>query len=380
MSHAPFLKLVKPFIAVGLFLVVGMAVPVFAGQSSYLNYLVGLSLILTVLTVSLNIAMGFTGLISVAHGAFFGLGAYTTVLLQTRLSLPFWLAILGGAAMAASFGLLLGVLTLRLSGHYFAISSLAFALVLVIVLRRWTSVTNGQAGLQGIPGPSDIVVGPVVVSLGSGVGLYVCALILCIGSLLLTYWLRSSRFGRALEAVRANQLLAASLGINVVRAKLAALAGSAALAAIAGAWYAIYIGFFQPQDAGFMRGFEAIVYLVVGGPATVWGPVIGTFVVVLLPEYLRAISDYRFLLMGLVLILIVQRAPGGLVAIMSRGGAWARRVLGPRVKPVSARAAVTGGRSRPRNGLPPSRGGREVARSNGAGPNTERPSEGGDPS
>lgn len=299
-----------PWLAGGL---VAVAVP-FVVTNNYLFHLIIIAVIWSILATSLNLVLGFTGLLSLAHGAFFGLGAYTSALLVTKAEWNFWATIPPAMAVAALFGAVLGLLTLRLSEHYFAISTLSFGIVVSLVLEKWDDLTEGPRGISSIPAPSPInLFGWGEISFESNVAKYylsLAALALC---LLFVWRLVRSPIGRAFESIRQNELLACCLGVDLVFYKLLAFALSAAMAGLAGVLYGVYITYINPIDAGLWNGFYAVMYIVIGGIGTFAGPIVGTLFLVTLPELLRRFQDYRLLLLGVLLILTITFLPQGIV-------------------------------------------------------------------
>jgi branched-chain amino acid transport system permease protein len=294
-------------------LVLAAAVP-FIVTNSYLFHLLVMAIIWGILATSLNLVLGYTGLLSLAHGAFFGMGAYTSALLVTKCDWNFWATIPPAMAVAALAGVVLGVLTLRLEGHYFAISTLSFGIVVSLVLEKWDSLTEGARGVTSIPAPTPIALfGLGVLRFESNTAKYYLAVAILAICLLFVWRLVHSPMGRALEAIRQNELLASCLGIDLVLHKLLAFAISAAMAGLAGVLYSVYITYLNPADAGLWNGFYAVMYIVIGGMGTFWGPLIGTLFLVTLPEFLRMFQEFRLLILGVLLILTITFLPDGIV-------------------------------------------------------------------
>ncbi|MGI4953203.1 MAG: branched-chain amino acid ABC transporter permease [Janthinobacterium lividum] len=304
------MRRVLPWVAGGI---LAAALP-FLVTNNYLFHLLIMAVIWSVLATSLNLVLGYTGLLSLAHGAFFGLGAYCSALLVTKAEWNFWATIPPAMLVAALFGTVLGLLTLRLSGHYFAISTLSFGIVVSLVLEKWDDLTEGPRGISSIPAPTPIgLFGWGELDFESNVAKYYLALLTLALCLLFVWRLVHSPVGRALEAIRQNELLAACLGVNVVFYKLVAFAVSAAMAGLAGVLYSVYITYINPIDAGLWNGFYAVMYIVIGGMGTFLGPVVGTVFLVTLPELLRMFQDYRLLLLGILLILTMTFLPQGIM-------------------------------------------------------------------
>ena len=324
-----------PVAAVVLSLVVATV-----ADSNYWLYVMAIAVTFAILSVGLNLVMGYTGLVSVAHGAFFGLGAYGFVLCSERGLHPVLAAVVG-ILVAGVGGVLLGSLTLRLSGHYFAISSLAFAVVVMLVLDRWADLTHGARGLTKVPEMPAWEAGGLRIDLAMpSHALVAVTVILALCQIGVAALVRSP-FGRALTAIRASELLAASFGVALVRTKLIGLVLSAGIAGMAGILYVLQVRFFVPADAGFTVGFYAVMYVAVGGMGTIWGPVVGAIVLRVAPEYLRTFDELRMLILGIVLILMIKFAPRGLVGMAS--AAW-RRVRRRDVTATADVSVAAGGR------------------------------------
>lgn len=308
-----------------------VALPWFV-PGAYVFHLATISVIWSIAAVALNLIMGYTGLLSVAHGALAIVGGYTSSLLVVNLSANFWLSFILGGVVAAVCGFLLGVLTLRLRGHYFAISTMAFGIVVGLVLEKWESVTGGARGITYIPPPPNISLIGLTIPLSSDLAKYFLAVGLLAVAVIVVRNIVESRFGRALAAIRSNDLVARSQGVDVVRHKLIAFVISAFIAGLAGTLYATYLAYLSPNDASLWTSFFILMYVVVGGMGTTWGPVIGAFFVVIVPEWLRLFDEYRVLLIGVLLIITITFLPGGVMQGLERGRKvitsrlWKRRI------------------------------------------------------
>jgi len=281
-------------------------VPLFSGSDYHLQLATQL-LIFVILFIGVDIAVGHAGLVSVAHGALFGVGAYATAILTVDHGLNFWLSIPVGIALAAIFGLLIGILTLKLAGHYFVIATMAFALLIHTAAKN-LPITHGELGITNISKPG-------VLGLFSGnqaLSFYFLMAIATLVVVVVYFWLMRSAFGRRLRAIRDNPLLADALGIDISTAKLLAFVASASIAAFAGSFHAVFLTYINPAVTGYELGFTALMALIIGGRTTLGGIIVGAFIFAILPEMLRDAEQYRLVIMGAILIVVVQRAPAGI--------------------------------------------------------------------
>lgn len=267
-------------------------------------------LIWTILFIGLDIAVGHAGLVSVAHGALFGLGAYVTGILTAEAGWGFWTTVPVSVFLGGLIGLCIGMMTLRLGGHYFVIATLGVGLLITIIIRNWTSLTNGDLGLSPIPPPTLFGT-----PLDRSQQMYYLMAAVCILCALGSWLLMRTATGQRLRAIRDNSALASALGIDVSRARLVAFVISAGIAALAGSFQASYLAYINPSVASYEVGFTALMAIIVGGRAQVAGPFLGAAIFVILPEVLRDVDQYRLITLGVILILVVQFAPDGLAGV-----------------------------------------------------------------
>jgi branched-chain amino acid transport system permease protein len=300
-----------------------------AVRSNYLLHILVMTQIYVVLAMSLNLVLGYAGLLSLAPPAFFGIGAYTSALLALRLGWAFWPGLLAAGAAGLVVAAAIGVPSLRLSRHSFVIVTLSFTLLAQLAATNWTDLTRGAMGLPGIPPPRLVL---------PGIGAYRLAtktawFYLMLGVLLVTLCafaaLVRSRLGRAILAVREDEVLARAMGIDADRVKRIAFAASGLLGGIAGSCYAHYISFIDPSLFDFYYTENLLIMVILGGAGTIWGVVAGAAIFNVVPELLRINPELRTLLYGLVLLAAISAAPGGLAG-------WVR-----------ARAAARGGGAGP---------------------------------
>jgi len=295
-------------------------------RSNYLLHILVMTQIYVVLALSLNLILGYAGLLSLAPPAFFGIGAYTSALLALRLGWPFWPALAAAAAAGLLFAAAVGVPSLRLSRHSFVIVTLSFTLLAQLATTNWTDLTRGPMGLPGIPPPVLRVptIGPVRIA--GKAGWYELMLAVVVVALLAFAALVRSRLGRAILTVREDEVLARALGIATDRVKLLAFALSGLLGGVAGSCYAHYISFIDPSLFDFYYMENLLIMVVLGGAGTLWGVVAGAAIFNVVPELLRIHPELRAFLYGIALLAAVSVAPGGLAGwVRARRAARAAR-------------------------------------------------------
>jgi branched-chain amino acid transport system permease protein len=242
-----------------------------------------------------------TGLLSVGNAAFAGIGAYTAALLTMRLGWPFPVALAAGTLAAALVGLVVGLPVLRLSGVYLALATLAFGEVTRVLFLN-LEVTGGAMGLNGIPPKTEL-----------------WHLVLALAGLLYFFHrLGRSRLGRTLAAIREDEIAARVMGIDVVYHKNLVFVLGAAIAGLAGAFNAHFTFFVSPREYGFGPAVDILAFAVLGGVGSYWGPILGSAILTLLPELLRFLDEFRGMVTGLVLFLVIVYLPNGLLEVRAR--------------------------------------------------------------
>ncbi|MHB1653800.1 MAG: branched-chain amino acid ABC transporter permease [Desulfitobacteriaceae bacterium] len=285
----------------------------FAFSNDYLIHILIMSGINIILVLSLNIISGFAGQISLGHAAFFGIGAYTSALLAIK-GIPVWLTLFLAAPISAFIGLLIGYPVLRLRGHFFAIATLGFGEIVHLVINNWVKVTHGPMGLSGIPKPE----GFLAIDFGSKVSYYFLTLVLVSATIYLSLRIKNCKVGRALLAIRTDEITAKTMGVNVTYYKVVAFTWSAAIAAIAGALYAHYVLFLSPETFKLATSINILLMLLIGGMGSILGPVLGGLFITVLSEYLRAFAQYQMLIYGFLIVIVVIFAPKGLSGIFEK--------------------------------------------------------------
>jgi branched-chain amino acid transport system permease protein len=266
------------------------------------------------LALGLDFILGYAGQLNLGQSAFYGLGGYVSTLLITKLGVPFWPAFAAGVAFAGLAGMILALFAVRLRGHYLAIASLGFAVIVHQILLNWISLTQGPLGIYAIPPPPAIAIpGLPVIDFRNPVALFY----LVAGFALFTYFILDqivrSPIGETLTAIREDEISASSLGINATAWKVFAFGVGAAVGGAAGCFYATFVGTLVPDAFFITESFTILSMVIVGGMGTLIGPVFGAILLTLLPELLRGIGDMRLIVYGVALTLVVLFMPGGLV-------------------------------------------------------------------
>jgi len=265
------------------------------------------------LAIGLDFVLGFAGQLNLGQSAFYGIGAYVSTLLIMRLGLPFWAAFVCGVAASAASGMALSLFAVRLRGHYLAIASLGFAVITYQVLLNWISLTQGPLGIYAIaPPPAIALPGLPAIDFTNLASLfYLVAGFALIAYVLLDQLVRSP-VGETLTAIREDEVSAASLGIDCRAWKVFAFGIGSAVAGAAGCFYASFVGTLVPDAFFITESFTILAMVIVGGMGTLVGPVAGAILLTVLPELLRGIGDWRLIVYGAALTLVVLFMPGGI--------------------------------------------------------------------
>ena len=296
------------------------------GLKNYYLHIAVLSLLHILLALGLNLIAGYAGQLSLAHAAFFGIGAYTTALLTLNQHWSFWLAAPIGAVVAGLVAVAIGLPTLRLKGPYFVISSMGFGEIVRLIFLNWQSVTRGPNGLPGIPAPDPINLGFVKLTFESRMESYYLILFVLFGVLILYYNLVNSRIGRALRAIRNDYIAAQVMGIHIAFYRILAFAGGAALAGLTGALYSGYIRFISPDTFTSGESINILIMMVIGGMGTIVGPIIGAVAITYLLETMRVFAEYRLVIYGLLMFVVILYMPQGVAGMLE--SLWHRVTAG----------------------------------------------------
>jgi branched-chain amino acid transport system permease protein len=272
-------------------------------------------LIFGLFALSLDLIMGFTGMVSFGHAAYFGLGAYASALVLLHFAQPVPVALLAGALLAGAVAAPVGWLSTRATGIYFAMLTLAFAQLLYTVAYKWRDLTGGSDGIAGVPKTELFWGGP---SLASPRAFYLLVAACVVLSLLACRALVSSPFGRALQAIRENERRFMSLGRDPRPFKVVVFVVAATLAGLAGALFAPFRGFASPEVMFWVLSGQGLMMVITGGIGTLVGPILGAMIFILIQEVLSSYTEHWMIFTGALFVLMVIFLPGGLVGTARR--------------------------------------------------------------
>lgn len=286
-------------------------------SGKYQIHILTLGMIWAIAALSLNLILGYTGQASLAHGAFLGIGAYTFGILLARVGVNFWLAIPLAGLFTASLGMLVGLPSMRTKGPYFAILTLCFNFIVFKVFENWKWLSGGIQG-QTVPIPSY---------LGQRSVRYYLVLAFLILVILIERQIVKSLLGSSLIAIRSNERLAEAVGISAYRYKLLSFTVSCFLVGLAGALLAMENGQLDYTVTNYFYSFYILIYLLIGGVATLSGPVVGAVGIFFLLDRIKSIGEFRNLIFGLVLIVVIIYFPRGIVGGARQFWDWAKEAI-----------------------------------------------------
>lgn len=298
-------SLILGTLIVGLVYVVLAVLPIF--YSSYYINILALIGIFVIVSVGMNILVGFSGVVSIGHAGLMAAGAYAAAYFNTQLGIPFWITLFIGVFTALVLGVMLALAVLRATGLYLAMITIAFGVVVDEILIRWSWFSGGPLGISGIGTPS---IGAYEFDLTQ---MYYMIVVLAGVTILLSRNLRDSQWGRAMIATKDDEIAAGSLGIVAGRIRTVAFAISAVLAGLGGVLYAHMNSFVSPDIFGFFTSIQLVLITILGGAGTILGPIVGSIVIVSLPEFLGVVDTLRLATFGLILLAVLYVLPKGIV-------------------------------------------------------------------
>jgi branched-chain amino acid transport system permease protein len=281
----------------------------------YLIHLAILFAIYAILGVSLNLIVGYAGLLSVTHAAFYGVGAYTTAIFLTKSGVGFFSSLILGIAIAVAVSFLIGVVLSKFKGDYYALGTFGFNAIIFAVFLNWQNLTRGSLGIPGISRPELFGI-----NFANNFNFMVLALIFLVLMYFTSRFVVNSSFGRVLKAIREDEIAIAVFGYNTLYFKLVIFVISAAMAAVAGSLFASYISFIDPSSFQLTESMFILAIIILGGLANLRGSILGALFLILLPEILRFVgfpsdieAQMRQVVYGIILILLMLYRPQGLM-------------------------------------------------------------------
>lgn len=305
-------KVVNQRNVISLLILLAVVFPLMT-SNTYFVHVMTLSFIWMIGVYGLNLLAGYTGYLSLAHAGFFAIGAYSLGILTVKAQMNFWLAFLLTLLITSLIGLVVGIIAFRTKEHFFAIYTLCLGYILYLVIDKWDSLTEGVRGLIGIPAPAGI--GPI--NFESEISHYYLVLFFLLLVVLAMYRIVHSLSGRTYIAIRNSEDLAKTIGISTMKNKLTVFVLSTLFAGLSGALYASFVRFIGPDIGSISITFDLLTYLLIGGIGTLSGPLVGTLLIVWLSQQLQGFQEYRMLIFGPVLTLLVIFYPRGIVGAVS---------------------------------------------------------------
>ncbi|HHV59012.1 MAG TPA: branched-chain amino acid ABC transporter permease [Clostridiaceae bacterium] len=277
-------------------------------QSAYTLRIATVAMMYIMIALSLNLLTGFCGLMSIGHAAFWGIGAYTAAILAKNLGWGMGTCLIASALVSGFFGMMLGLPVLKLKGYYLTIVTLGFCEIIRMVELNWMSLTRGPLGINNIPYPN--LFGIV---LKSRVEIYYIMLGLMVLTGLVVHSIVHSRIGKAIVAIREDDLAASAMGINVTLYKIMVFIISATIMGVAGGFYAHYIRYIEPSIFNTGTSMNMLIMAIFGGLGSIPGTIIGATILTVLPETIRFLAEYRNLIYGFLIIVLMLIKPSGVL-------------------------------------------------------------------
>jgi branched-chain amino acid transport system permease protein len=285
-----------------------LAAPFFLKGNYLLNVLVFVG-INTMLAIGLNLLLGYAGQISLGHAAFFGMGAYISGVITARFPVDPFLVMILAALCAGTLAFAIGFPILKLKGHYLAMATMGFGIIMYIIFNETVDLTGGPSGLSGIP---NLHIGSLIFD--NDLNNYYLVWFFTLVVMLLSINLSQSRIGRALRAINDSEVAARVMGVNARILKVQIFTVSAVISAVAGSLYAHIMTFIAPASFGFNFSVELLTMVVIGGLGSIYGSFLGAAILTMMPEFLRVFQNFDIVIYGLMLILMTMFMPGGLVS------------------------------------------------------------------
>lgn len=302
-----------------------LTAPLLIKSPYYLGLLINIA-IFSFVTLGLYV-VALTGQMSMGHAAFVGIGAYFSALLSMRLGVNFWLCLPLAGLAAALFSIPIGYVTLRIKGIYFSIVTLGLGELVRLALLHWEDMTGGQTGIYGIPKPNAIPFPGFSIDFGNYSHFYYLIIFILAIGLLIAWRIKNSRVGVLFSSIALSDSLSETLGINIMNYKVLAFAIGCFFAGVGGSFYAAYVNFLTPNDFAFSQSVSYLIYLIVGGPASIFGAIFGAAFMIAVGDALKSFREIVPLVNAAILIAVMLWLPGGLVALPARVQSLYRRMF-----------------------------------------------------
>ncbi|MFZ7944566.1 MULTISPECIES: branched-chain amino acid ABC transporter permease [Bacillaceae] len=304
-----FRKIVFIFGGIALFLLpLGIANP-------YIMYVIDLILIYAILSLGLDLIVGYTGQVSVGHGAFFGIGAYVAAIMAKSLGFSLWLTLPFSIVVTAVIGFVIGFIGLKLIEEYLVMATLAFGTIIWLVFLNWTDLTGGPMGIAGISAPPTITIGLFEFPFIQYHDYYPLLLIFVYLGILITWLIIKSGFGRACTAIRDDELAAQAMGIPIFKTKVTMFTISSAFCGAAGALYAHFLHVVSPETFAFGMSVTILTMVMIGGQGSIAGAIIGAVILTVSSEALRETPELRMLIYGCLIVIMIMFFPKGIMGL-----------------------------------------------------------------
>ena len=301
-------------IIVSVLVMITLMFPVFC-RDPYYKHVLNVAFLYAISIYGFNIISGLTGQYNFAHAGFVGIGAYASAILTTTYGFPVILSMITAIAVTGFWGVLIGFPALRTRGVYFALTTLGFGMILFIFFENMIGLTGGPMGLTGIP---SLKISSIGLDFSGKTSFYYLSLVVLAIAIYINCELFHSRLGRSMMAVRENEDLAVSVGISIVKTKIIAFGIATMLMGLSGSLYAHYFRFISPVSFSIEETFRCLTMLVVGGVGTLLGPLVGSIIFTILPEVLRELAEFQWIIYGVVLMLCIAFMPEGLVGYINK--------------------------------------------------------------
>ncbi|SMH62793.1 branched-chain amino acid ABC transporter permease [Azospirillum agricola] len=288
-----------------------------AAPNDYYLYVMSLAYIVAISATGLNLILGYTGQLNLAHAGFMAVGAYTVGILTVDFGVPYWVAFVLSGVVTAAVAVTLGLVSLRLKTHYFVIFTLCVGFILYLVIEKFDGLTHGTVGVIGIPAPTPLPTPFGPIRFDTPLSQYYLVLVFLALALWVMNRIVRSLLGRAFMAVRNSEDLAEALGVDLMRTKLLSFVLSTVYAGFAGGLYAGFVRFLGPGMALESHTFEQVAFILVGGLGTLYGPLLGAVAMTWLTQSLQFLQDFRMIVFGPMLILLVMYLPQGVIGLVN---------------------------------------------------------------